>query len=54
MSAKPKLGRPRKRGRPRKQPGDPVDHRLTPKVRIAILAIVEDGKRAPRPPRWLA
>src|SRR6476661_2368773 len=44
VSAKPKLGRPRKRGRPRKQPGEPVDHRLTPKVRIAILAIVEDDK----------
>ena len=37
-------GRPRKRGRPRKQPGELVDHRLTPKMRIAILAIVEDGK----------
>jgi hypothetical protein len=36
--------RPRKPGRPRKAPGEPVDHRLTPKVRIAILAIVEDGK----------
>lgn len=37
-------GRPRKRGRPRKQPGEMVDHRLTPKMRTAILAIVEDGK----------
>jgi hypothetical protein len=37
-------GRPRKRGRPRKQPGELVDHRLTPKMRAAILAIVEDGK----------
>jgi hypothetical protein len=37
-------GRPRKRGRPKKAPGDPVDHRLTPKIRTAILAIVEDGK----------
>jgi hypothetical protein len=37
-------GRPRKRGRPRKQPGELVDHRLTPKMRIAILAIVEDNK----------
>jgi hypothetical protein len=42
--SKRKPGRPSKAGRPRKQPGDPVDHRLTPKVRIAILAIVEDGK----------
>jgi hypothetical protein len=37
-------GRPRKRGRPRKEPGALVDHRLTPKMRIAILAIVEDNK----------
>src|SRR5216684_4495423 len=37
-------GRRRKPGRPRKQPGEPVDHRLTPKVRIAILAIIEDDK----------
>jgi hypothetical protein len=37
-------GRPRKRGRPRKVLGAPVDHRLTPKMRIAIMAIVEDGK----------
>jgi hypothetical protein len=37
-------GRPRKRGRPRKQPGAPVDHRLTPRMRTAILAIVEDNK----------
>jgi hypothetical protein len=37
-------GRRRKPGRPRKQPGAPVDHRLTPKVRIAILAIVEEAK----------
>jgi hypothetical protein len=35
---------PRKVGRPRKAPGEPVDHRLTPKMRVAILAIVEDGK----------
>jgi hypothetical protein len=34
----------RKRGRPRKAPGEPVDHRLTPKMRAAILAIVEGGK----------
>jgi hypothetical protein len=33
-----------KRGRPKKAPGAPTDHRLTPKIRIAILAIVEDGK----------
>jgi hypothetical protein len=31
-------------GRPKKKPGEPVDHRLTPKVRAAIVAIVEDGK----------
>ena len=36
-------GRPRKRGRPRKQPGELVDHRLTPKMRIAILEIVENN-----------
>jgi hypothetical protein len=36
-------GRPRKRGWPKKALGDPVDHRLTPKIRTAILAIVEDG-----------
>jgi hypothetical protein len=36
-------GRPRKVGRPKKAPGDAVDHRLTPKMRIAILAIVEDN-----------
>ena len=35
----------RKRGRPRKLQGDPVEHRLTPKMRIAITAIVEEGKR---------
>jgi hypothetical protein len=34
----------RGRGRPRKVPGEPVDHRLTPKMRTAIIAIVEDGK----------
>src|SRR5258708_6497472 len=44
MSAKRGPGRRRKPGRPRKVPGAPVEHRLTPKVRIAILAIVEDGK----------
>lgn len=43
MSTKRKPGRPRKRGRPRKQPGELVDHRLTPKMRVAILAIVEDN-----------
>jgi hypothetical protein len=42
--SKRRPGRPSKAGRPRKAPGDPVDHRLTPKVRIAILAIVEDDK----------
>ena len=35
---------PRKRGRPKKTPGEPTDHRLTPKMRVAILAIVEDNK----------
>jgi hypothetical protein len=35
--------RKRKVGRPKKKPGEPVDHKLSPKVRIAILAIVEDG-----------
>jgi len=44
MSTKRGPGRPRKRGRPKKAPGAPVDHRLTPKIRTAILAIVEDGK----------
>jgi hypothetical protein len=34
----------RKPGRPRKKAGEPVDHRLTPKMRAAILAMVEDGK----------
>ena len=41
---KRKPGRPRKRGCPRKEPGEPVDHRLTPKMRVTILAIVVDGK----------
>jgi hypothetical protein len=36
-------GRPRKVGRPKKAPGAPVDNKLTPKMRIAILAIVEDN-----------
>jgi hypothetical protein len=36
-------GRPRKRGRPRKALGAPVDNKLSPKMRIAILAIVEDN-----------
>jgi hypothetical protein len=44
MSTKRKPGRPRKVGRPRKAPGEPVDHKLTPKMQIAILAIVEDNK----------
>jgi hypothetical protein len=34
----------RRVGRPKKKPGEPVDHRLTPKMRIAIVAMVEDGK----------
>jgi hypothetical protein len=38
--------RKRKVGRPKKKPGEPVDHRLTPKMRVAILAMVEDGKTA--------
>jgi hypothetical protein len=43
MSAKRKLGRPRKVGRPKKAPGEPTDHRLSPKMAIAISAIVEDN-----------
>jgi hypothetical protein len=35
--------RKRKVGRPKKTPGEPVDHRLTPKMRAAIVAMVEDG-----------
>jgi hypothetical protein len=42
--SKRKPGRPSKAGRPRKAPGEPVDHRLTPKIRVAILAIVEENK----------
>jgi hypothetical protein len=38
-----KLGRPRKRGRPRKPPGAAVEHRLTPKMRSAIMTLVETG-----------
>jgi hypothetical protein len=44
MSTKRKPGRSRKVGRPKKAPGDPVDHRLTPKIQTAILAIVEENK----------
>jgi hypothetical protein len=44
MSGKRGPGRPRKRGRPRKAPGEPTDHRLTPKIKIAIEAIVGDNK----------
>jgi hypothetical protein len=36
--------RKRKVGRPKKKAGEPVDHRLTPKMRVAIVAMVEDGK----------
>jgi hypothetical protein len=36
-------GRHRKVGRPKKAPGAPVDNKLSPKMRIAILAIVEDN-----------
>jgi hypothetical protein len=43
MSTKRGPGRPRKRGRPRKAAGEPTDHRLTPKMAIAIRAIVEDN-----------
>jgi hypothetical protein len=32
----------RKVGRPRKKPGEPIDHRLTPKMRTAIVAMVAD------------
>jgi len=35
--------RGRKIGRPRKKPGEPVHHRLTPRMRVAITAIVEDN-----------
>jgi hypothetical protein len=35
--------RKRKVGRPKKKPGEAVDHRLTPKMRAAIVAMVEDG-----------
>ena len=34
----------RKLGRPRKPPGTPVDHKLTPRMRTAIIALVETGK----------
>ena len=34
----------RKLGRPRKPPGAPVDHKLTPRMRTAIIALVETGK----------
>jgi|HubBroStandDraft_3_1064219.scaffolds.fasta_scaffold445656_2 hypothetical protein len=44
MSKKRGPGRPRKIGRPKKAPGEPTDHRLTPKMRVAILAIVKDNK----------
>jgi hypothetical protein len=42
--SKHKPGRSRKVGRPKKAPGEPVDHRLTPKIQVAIRAIVEDNK----------
>jgi len=35
--------RKRKVGRPKKKPGEPPVHKLSPKVRIAIVAMVEDG-----------
>lgn len=34
----------RKVGRPRKPPGAPVEHTLTPRMRVAIIALVETGK----------
>src|SRR5882724_7259135 len=37
-------GRPRKLGRPRKKPGEPVAHKILPKMQVAILATVEDNK----------
>jgi hypothetical protein len=40
----PVVKRKRKVGRPKKKPGEPVDHRLTPKMRAAIVAMAEDGK----------
>ena len=40
MTTKRKRG---KVGRPRKAPGEPTDHRLTPKMEIAITAIVEQN-----------
>jgi len=40
MSTKRKSG---KVGRPKKKPGEPTDHRLTPKMEIAITAIVEQN-----------
>jgi hypothetical protein len=33
----------RKVGRPRKKPGEPVQHHLTPKMRKVIAAMVENG-----------
>jgi hypothetical protein len=36
--------RKRKVGRPKKKPGEPPVHKLSPKVRIAIVTMVEDGK----------
>ena len=44
VSKKRGPGRPRRPERLKKAPGEPVDHRLTPKMRVAILAIVEDNK----------
>jgi hypothetical protein len=43
MTAKRGPGRPKKRGRPKKPPGAPVDHRLTPRVKAAIAAMVADN-----------
>jgi hypothetical protein len=44
VSKKRGPGRPRRPERLKKAPGEPVDHRLTPMMRVAILAIVEDNK----------
>jgi hypothetical protein len=37
-------GRPRKRGRPRKAPGAPVDNKLSARMAIAIIEIVENNR----------
>jgi hypothetical protein len=37
------MSKRRKAGRPRKAPGEAIDHRLTPKIQVAITAIVEQN-----------